>query len=67
MSNIKNVLLKPRLYVSVNLLAGEYGRYVARLRRCAYAFSRDTAGHDNHEKSILGLQVTKQVNCFLKT
>ena len=37
---------KPRLYVSVNLLVGVYGRHLARLRRRAYAPTRNTASHE---------------------
>ena len=55
MSDIKEIHVKPRLHVSVNLLL-EYGRHVARLhrrrrRRCrAYAPTSNTASHGTHEK-----------------
>ena len=58
MSDIKEVHVKPRLHVSVNLLL-EYGRHVARLhrrrrrrRRRAYAPTSNTASHGTHEKII---------------
>jgi len=49
MSNIKDVRCKTRLH----LLELDYGRHVARLRRCrrrAYTPTSNTANHDNHEK-----------------
>ena len=53
MSSIKELHGKPRLYVSFL----EYGRHVGQLRRRrrrrrrAYAPTRNTASHDNHEKT----------------
>ena len=58
MSDIKEIHVKQRLHVSVNLLL-EYGRHVARLhrrrrrrRRRAYAPTSNTASHGAHEKII---------------
>ena len=56
MSDIKEVHVKPRLHVSVNLLF-EYGHHVARRRRRrrrrrAYAPTSNTASHGTHEKII---------------
>ena len=52
MSNPKEVHSKPKLHVSMSTYYLEYGRHVARLRRCrrAYAPTSNTASHDNHEK-----------------
>ena len=52
MSNIKKAHGKPSLHVSVKYYL-EYGCHVARLhrrRRRAYAPTRNTAAHGNHEK-----------------
>jgi len=48
MSNIEEILGKPRLFVSFL----EYGRHVGQLRRRrrAYAPTTNTASHDNHEE-----------------
>ena len=57
MSNIKEVISKPRLHVSLSTCYLEYGSHLARLhsrhrrrRRRAYVPTRITASHDNHEK-----------------
>ena len=69
MSDIKEVHVKPRLHVSVNVLL-EYGRHVARLhrrrrrRRRAYAPTSNTArgaGSPSHDTARQSLSEFSQV------